>query len=128
LDLITSPLGKSHDRKYFDCGEQTLNQYLHPYASQDIKRGINKIFVASPPEAPQQVIGFYGLRAGSLDANDLPEGVRRRLPRYPLPVAQSHQGHGLDSIHLADALQRIAQTSQVMAVYAVVVSVVALLD
>ena len=38
-----------------------------------------------------------------------------------LAVAESHQGVGLGSILLADALQRIAQASQVMAVYAVVV-------
>ncbi len=129
MDLVISPLGKSHDRKSFDCGEQSLNEYLHQYASQDINRRITKVFVASPPEAPQQVIGYYGLSAGSLDANDLPKDLRRRLPRYPVPVvllgrlavAESHQGQGLGSILLADALQRIVQASQVMAVYAVLV-------
>ncbi len=129
MDLIISPLGKSHDRKSFDCGEQSLNLYLHQYATQDIKRRINKVFVASPPEAPQQVIGYYGLSAGSLDANDLPEKLRRRLPRYPVPVvllgrlavAKSHHGQGLGSILVADALQRIVQACQVMAVYALVV-------
>jgi hypothetical protein len=38
-----------------------------------------------------------------------------------LAVAQSHQGKGLAAILLADALQRIVQTCQVMAIYAVVV-------
>jgi GNAT superfamily N-acetyltransferase len=129
LDLIISPLGKSHVRKSFDCGEHSLNEYLQQYANQDIKRRINKVFVASTPDAPQQVIGYCGLSAGSLDANDLPEGLRRRLPRYPVPVvllgrlaiAEPYQGQGLGSILLADALQRIVQASQVMAVYAVVV-------
>lgn len=129
MDLIISPLGRSHDRKSFNCGEHSLNEYLQQYASQDIKRRITKVFVASPPEAPRQVIGYYGLSAGSLDAIDLPEGLRRRLPRYPVPVvllgrlaiAESHQGEGLGSILIADALQRIVLASQVMAVYAVVV-------
>jgi GNAT superfamily N-acetyltransferase len=129
LDLIISALGKSHYRKSFDCGELSLNEYLQQYASQDIKRRINKVFIASPPEAPQQVIGYYSLSAGSLDANVLPDGLRRRLPRYPVPVvllgrlavAKSHQGQGLGSILLADALQRIVQANQVMAVYAVIV-------
>ena len=129
MDLIFSPLGKSHDRKSFDCGEQSLNEYLRQYANQNIKRRINKVFVASPPEAPQQVIGYYGLSAGSLDAGNLPEDLRKKLPRYPVPVvllgrlavAESHQGQGLGSILLVDALQRIVQASQVMAVYAVVV-------
>lgn len=129
MNLVISPLGKSHDRKSFDCGEQFLNEYLHQYAGQDIKRRINKVFVASPPEAPHQVIGYYGLSAGSLDANDLPERLRGRLPRYPVPVvllgrlavAGSHQGLGIGSVLLADALQRIVQASQVMAVFAVIV-------
>ena len=129
MDLIISPLGKQHDRKPFDCGEPSLNQYLNRYVNQDIRRRVNRVFVASPPDSPRQVIGYYGLSAGSLDATSLPEAFRRRLPRYPVPVvllgrlavAKSDQGKGIGSILLADALQRIVQASQVMAVYAVVV-------
>jgi len=129
LELIIAPLGRQHDRKSFECGEPSLNQYLNHYASQDIRRQVNRVFVASPPDAPRQVIGYYSLSAGSLDATALPQAFRRRLPRYPVPVvllgrlavAESHQGMGLGSILLADALQRIAQAGQVMAVYAVVV-------
>ena len=129
MDLIITPLGKQHDRKSFDCGEPSLNQYLHRYASQDIRRRVNRVFVASPPDAPQQVIGYYSLSASSLNAADLPQKFRHRLPKYPVPVvllgrlaiAESHQGRGLGSILVADSLQRIAQASQVMAVYAVVV-------
>jgi GNAT superfamily N-acetyltransferase len=129
LELIITPLGKQHERKSFDCGERSLNQYLYRYANQDIRRRINRVFAASPPDAPWQVIGYYSLSAGSLDATDLPEEFRRRLPGYPVPVvllgrlavAESHQGKGLGSILLADALQRIAQASQVMAVYAAIV-------
>jgi len=129
LELIIAPLGRQHDRKSFDCGENSLNQYLHRYASQDIRRRVNRVFVASPPDAPRQVIGYYSLSASSLNATALPEAFQRRLPRYPVPVvllgrlavAESCQGMGLGSVLLADALQRIAQASQVMAVYAVVV-------
>jgi GNAT superfamily N-acetyltransferase len=129
LELIITPLGKQHERKSFDCGERSLNQYLYRYANQDIRRRINRVFAASPPDAPWQVIGYYSLSAGSLDATDLPEEFRRRLPGYPVPVvllgrlavAESHQGKGLGSILLADALQRIAQASQVMAVDAAIV-------
>ncbi len=129
MDLTISPFSKTHDRKSFNCGEPSLNKYLQQYASQDIKRRINKVFVLSPPDAPQKVIGYYSLSAGSLNANDLPEKLRRRLPRYPVPVvllgklaiAKSHQKQGLGSILLADALQRVALASQVMAVYALVI-------
>lgn len=129
MEWIIAPLGKQHDRKFFDCGESSLNQYLHRYASQDIRRRVNRVFIASSPGTQRQVIGYYSLSAGSLATTDLPEELRRRLPKYPVPVvllgrlavAESHQGKGLGSILLADALQRIAQASQVMAIYAVVV-------
>jgi ribosomal protein S18 acetylase RimI-like enzyme len=129
LKLIITPLSRQHDRKSFECGESSLNQYLNRYASQDIRQRVNRVFVASPPDAPRQVIGYYSLSAGNLDATALPQAFRRRLPRYPVPVvlmgrlavAESRQGMGFGSILLADALQRIAQASQVMAVYAVVV-------
>jgi len=129
LDLIVAPLSKQHDRKAFDCGEASLNQYLDRYANQDVRRRFNRVFVASPPGEPQLVIGYYSLSAGSLAAADLPAKFRRRLPRYPVPVvllgrlavAKPHQGKGLGGILIADALQRIALASQVMAVYAVIV-------
>lgn len=129
MDLIITPLGKRHDRKNFDCGEATLNLYLNRYANQDIRRRVSRAFVASPPTELQRVFGYYSLSAGSLAAADLPDEFRRRLPRYPVPVAllgrlaadKSQQGQGLGAILIADALQRIAMAGQVMAVYAVVV-------
>ena len=129
MELTFAPLGTQHDRKSFDCGEHSLNQYLHRYASQDARRQVNRIFVASPPAEPWRVIGYYSLSAGSLAATDLPEEIRRRLPRYPVPVvllgrlavARSHQGKGVGAILLADALRRGALASQVIAVYAVAV-------
>lgn len=129
MGLIIAPLGNQHDRKSFDCGERSLNQYLCSYASQDIRRRVNRVFVASPQNSPRQVVGYYSLSAGSLAAADLPEKLRRRLPKYPVPVvvlgrlavAESHQGEGIGSILLGDALRRVAEASQVMAVYSVVV-------
>ncbi len=129
LDLTITPLNKQHDRKRFDCGDTCLNQYLRGYANQDIKRRVSRVFVASIPDKPEQVIGYYSLSAGSLYSNDLPESHRRRLPKYPvhvallgrLAVAESHQGQGLGAILLADALRRVAGASLTMAIYAMVV-------
>ncbi len=129
MELVITPLDKRHDRENFDCGEASLDLYLHHYANQDIRRRVNRVFVASPPGEPQRVIGYYSLSASSLAAADLPEKFRHRLPRYPVPVAllgrlavdKSYQGQGLGAILIADALQRFALASQVLAVYAVVV-------
>ena len=129
MEFLSTALGKQHDRKSFDCGEPSLNQYLHRYANQDVRRRVNRVFVASPPGEPGQVIGYYSLSAGSLAADDLPEKLRRRLPKYPVPVvllgrlavANSYQGKGFGSILLTDSLRRVLEASQVMAIYAVLV-------
>jgi len=113
----------------FECGEQALDLYLQRYASQDVKRGVARVFVASPATQPQVVTGFYTLSAASVVAQTLPEQWRKKLPRYPVPVAllgrlavglQSH-GQGLGSILLVDACKRVAVASETLAVAAIVV-------
>ncbi|WP_028873968.1 GNAT family N-acetyltransferase [Tepidiphilus margaritifer] len=113
----------------FACGEKALDDYLQRYASQDIKRGVARVFVASPAEQPQVVAGFYTLSAASIAAETLPEKWRKKLPRYPVPVAllgrlavaRQFQGQGLGSILLADACKRVAAASKTLAVAALVV-------
>lgn len=113
----------------FKCGELALDEYLQRYARQDIKRGVARVFVAAPLEQPQVVAGFYTLSAASVAADTLPEQWRKKLPRYPVPVAllgrlavsQAFQGQGLGSILLADACQRVAAASSTLAVAAIVV-------
>ena len=135
------PLDHTADSANFDCGESALNAYLQRYATQDIKRGVARAFVATPiqPDQPDQpdavgssrcaAAGFYTLSAASVAAETLPEAWRKKLPRYPVPaallgrlaVAQSAQGQGLGSILLADACQRVAAVSQTLAVVAIMV-------
>lgn len=123
------PLDADARTAEFKCGELALDEYLQRYAGQDIKRGIARVFVAYPLEQPQVVAGFYTLSAASVAADTLPEKWRKKLPRYPVPVAllgrlavsQPFQGQGLGSILLADACKRVAAASQTLAVAAIVV-------
>ncbi|MDP2835214.1 MAG: GNAT family N-acetyltransferase [Pseudomonadota bacterium] len=113
----------------FRCGEPALDEYLRRYASQDVRRGVARVFVATPADDLPRLAGFFSLSAGSVQAADLPESVRRALPRYPIPVAllgrlavdATFQGRGLGSILLADACQKVAHASQVLAVAGLVV-------
>ncbi|MCG5526336.1 GNAT family N-acetyltransferase [Ectothiorhodospira haloalkaliphila] len=113
----------------FKCGELALDEYLQRYASQDIKRGIARVFVASPTQQLQVVSGFYTLSAASIAADTLPEKWRKKLPRYPVPIAllgrlavgQQYHGQGLGSILLADACKRVAAASETLAVAAIAV-------
>ena len=129
MQLTISSLDTGHLRKAFDCGEPSLNTYLQRYARQNIKNRINRVFIASPVDAKKSILGYYTLSAGSISADDLPLIQKHRLPNYPVPVAllgrlavdKQYQGQRLGSILLADAIQRVEQASEVLAVYAIVV-------
>lgn len=123
------PLDNAVDTAGFRCGEPALDDYLHRYARQDIKRGVARVFIATPTDNVTQVVGFYTLSAASVVAEHLPDSIRRKLPRYPVPaallgrlaVSQSVQGQGLGAILLADACQRVTAVSQTLAVAAILV-------
>lgn len=129
MDVRIHPLDREADTAGFSCGESALDEYLQRYAMQDIKRGVARVFVATPANQPIVVAGFYTLSAASIAAETLPETLRKKLPRYPVPVALlgrlavslASQGQGLGSILLADACKRVAAASETLAVAALVV-------
>lgn len=122
-------LDENHWVGEFRCGEPVLDDYLRRYATQDIRRNLTRVFVASPPNDGNVVAGYFTLCAASVAASTLPDGLRRKLPRYPVPVAllgrlavrDAFQGKGLGAILLADACQKIMQASHVLAVAGLIV-------
>ncbi|XTI73152.1 GNAT family N-acetyltransferase [Acidithiobacillus sp. AC3] len=129
MDYGIRPLDDEADTSGFACGEAALDEYLRHYARQDIKRGVARVFVASSLEASRVLAGFYTLSAAGVAANTLPEDWRKKLPRYPVPVAligrlavsRQYQRQGLGSILLVDACKRVVAASQTLAVAAIVV-------
>jgi GNAT superfamily N-acetyltransferase len=123
------PFDRGDGTARFDCGEPALNDYLQHYATQDIKRGVARVFVATPADQTTDVVGYYTLSAASIAAETLPEPWRKKMPHYPVPVAllgrlavnRAAQGQGLGSILLADACKRVAAASQTLAVAAIIV-------
>ena len=122
-------LNKSVDKTSFDCGQPELDDYIRHYASQDVKRNIARVFIATPESAETQLAGFFTLSAGSIHCSDLPEAFAKTLPRYPVPVAilgrlavdLRFQGKGLGSILLTEACQRVAHASSTLAVVGIIV-------
>lgn len=129
MNLVISALSERHRRDNFRCGITSLDEYLQRYASQDRKRNVSRIFVATAFDNPDMTVGYYSLSAGSVGAESLPAEYGRRLPRYPVPVAvlgrlavsTACQNQGIGALLLADALKRVQQASQTLAVFAVVV-------
>lgn len=113
----------------FRCGKDVLDDYIRRYASQDVKRNLARVFVASPDFDFTRPAGYFTLSAASVGAEGLPEALRRKLPRYPVPVAllgrlavdTAFHGQGLGGILLADALLKVSRASSVLAVAGMIV-------
>lgn len=122
LPYIIVPLNNAHDRKAFDCGEPSLNEFLKRYARQNDEKGLGRTFVAVPP-GTARVYGYYTLASGAVKSETMPE----KLPRYPTPVAllgrlavdESTKGQGLGKILLLDALRRVLLLTDQLGIFAV---------
>jgi GNAT superfamily N-acetyltransferase len=128
VGFAVAPLVKGHVRKHFTCGQPDLDDWFRRRASQDDKRNIARVFVAT--DDALGIAGFYSLSWFTLAIDDLPEEIVRKLPRYDaIPAALigrlardvRARGNGIGELLLADAVRRILGASRLVAVFAIVV-------
>lgn len=108
------PILRRHDRKSFDCGDPSLNDFLQRYARQSHEAGAAKTFLAIDSADRKTILGFYSLAPGALAHADTPETVHRGLARHDVPgfrlarIAASlrFQGQGLGGQLLAAVARR----------------------
>lgn len=120
-------LCKAHYRKDFDCGREDLNRYLQQTALQHIKKEVSKTFVILENE---KILGFYTLCSYEIALSQIPEQYTKGFPQSiniagvllaRLAVSLSHQGQGLGSLLLSNALERTALVSQNLGIFALFV-------
>jgi predicted N-acetyltransferase YhbS len=71
-----------HRREEFDCGVEILNEYLKRRANQEMKAFAAACYVIVPDDDPGRIAGYYTLSATSIGLTQLPETLRKKLPRY----------------------------------------------
>ena len=114
--------------KAFDCGEQSLNDYLIKYALQNDKKNIGKTFVCTEEN---KIMGFYTLANAQILSKDIDMDLINLFPRYPIPcvmiarfaVDQKYQKKGYGKSLLKDALLRIVNIAEHTGIYFVIVDV-----
>lgn len=119
-------LSPGHVIDQFDCGEESLNEYLVKFARWNASAGIGRTYVILR-EGEEQVLGYYTLAVGQLHVGTLPEHMAKRLPKYPVPIIKvgrlasdrSARGEGIGEALLLDALFRAARIAEQVAVFAV---------
>lgn len=71
------------DTALFQSGQPLLDQYIQRYASQDLKRQVSRVFIATPTNNTTQLAGFFTLSAGSIRCSDLPNSLAKKIAALP---------------------------------------------
>jgi GNAT superfamily N-acetyltransferase len=125
-------LSRSHDRRQFSCGVDSLDRYFRNIAGQDARRHISAVHVIYDIEAAR-IAGFYTLSAAAVTRDQIPPPLDEGLPPYEalpafllgrLAIDLQYRGQGLGSILLADALRRSLRVSDQVGAMTVIVDAI----
>ena len=116
-------LTAQHDVSAFDSGVPELDTWLKRRALQNEASGASRTYVVS---AGGQVVGYYALATGAIAQQEATGKVRRNMPE-PIPVMvlgrlavdREHQGRGLGSALVKDALLRTLNAASIAGIRAV---------
>ncbi|MGH9655045.1 MAG: GNAT family N-acetyltransferase [Bryobacteraceae bacterium] len=119
-------LRRDHDVSSFDCGNSSLTAWLKKFAWTNQQADSAKTYVACQRN---RVAGYYSLTTGSVRKNESPERIAKGLANHPIGIALlarlavdvQQQKKGLGKALLFDALERIEQAAEIVAVRAVMV-------
>jgi GNAT superfamily N-acetyltransferase len=124
-DAVRAPqhLTTEHDVAGFDCGLPELDDWLKRRALQNESSRASRTFVIAQGK---RVVGYYALATGAVAQAVATGRVRRNMPE-PVPVMvlarlaidRSHQGSGLGSALLRDALLRTLAAAEIAGIRAV---------
>lgn len=128
--VVSAPerLNSGHDLSTFDCGVPELDAWLKRRALQNDVSGASRTFVVT---AGGRVVGYYALAAGAVSREKATPKARRNMPE-PIPVMvlgrlavdREHQGTGLGTALLRDALLRTLRAAEAVGIRAVLLHAV----
>lgn len=126
-EISVRVLTPENDRGDFTSGDEDLDRFFRKYAGQNqFKHQIGVTYIATDGTV---ICGFVTVSASSIEIENLPKKLGKRLPRYPLPVlriarlatAYGLQGRGIGGELLRHALQRACDMSDEVGCVGVVV-------
>lgn len=121
------PIDERHVVTGFDSGKPPLDEWLKDMARYNQEQGFSRTFVIA--DEHYNVVGYHSLCAGMIHRNDVSRPVKGSKAPAEIPVAvlarlavsREHQGRGLGSALLKNALLSIVSAAQLVAFRGVVV-------
>jgi len=119
------PITKAHSFDNFDCGTDSLNDWLRRHSLKNEASGASRTFVVC---SNNDIIGYYALAAGSIAQQQAPGKIKRNMPN-PIPVMilgrlavdRQWQSSGVGKGLLKDALFRTLTVSNQAGIRALLV-------
>lgn len=120
-------LRREHPRARFASGQKAVDSWLAQHALQNQDKRLSVSRVLLDPDGA--IAGYYTLATGQVDCGALPPETVKKLPRRCLPVAmlawlgvdRRHQGRGLGTLLLAQALADCHAAGRTFAFVAVII-------
>jgi GNAT superfamily N-acetyltransferase len=120
------PLQASQALQGFDCSDEALNRFLIRFALANQRARASRTYVALEAKG---VVGFHTLVVGEVSPEKAPERIRKGLAQHPIPlmvlarlaVAVEHQGQGLGTALLKDAIGRTLAAADIVGIRALAV-------
>jgi GNAT superfamily N-acetyltransferase len=114
------PLTATHLVTDFDCGVDSLNEWLGKRAWKNQVIGASRTFVVNEGDT---ILGYYCLSSAAIDRIELPKAKQRNMPD-PIPAALigrlavdlRYQGRKIGVSLLQDAVCRIIAASQTIGI------------
>lgn len=111
-------LATHHNLKGFDCGSKSLNDWLLVHALENERRNLSRTFLLI--DDSDEVIGYYSLSMGGVNAVELPKKLGRGLPKFDigmvllgrLAIASGFHGQKLGRDLLVDAIFHAAAAGE----------------
>lgn len=119
------PLDADDEVSSFQSGIDSLDHWLRKKALANQVSGASRTYVIC---SGGRIVGYFALAAGAVAQRETTGAVRRNMPD-PIPVMvlarlavdTEHQGLGLGSALLRDALMRAVQAADVIGIRAILV-------
>lgn len=125
--MIIEPLAQQ-SRKGFACGNSQLDDWIQKYAGQNERQDFSRTYLAIDGG---HLLGFVALSAASVSRHIAPVELTRNAPEYVpmvaitrLAVDRRAQGHGLGTLLLGFALDKILTVAGMIGAHGTLISAV----
>jgi GNAT superfamily N-acetyltransferase len=116
-DYLSAPLGPDHEVGAFQCGKQSLDDWLRGQARRAQEAGTARTYIWTKPDSPD-VLAYYSIAPTQVTKVDVPRSLSGGCSTIPgyllarLALDASLHGQGLGAELLVDALGRIVEAAQ----------------